>query len=270
MRVSNASKGEVLSGFKCINPSGKNAWGSTWVESTEDENYSPELAEKRQAQAEKEERRHQAFLRSGLTRSERDKNIRLLSRHCGLTKIHREKLKERGLSDEAIASGHFFSVTPNQFVPKGIDPKTPGVGFGNKLSVGQSSLACPVFDHEQNIIGYQLRLDGAIHGRYRWAKGKYPSHLKNSELPITVARPVADKPIGVAMAEGILKPFVAAQIHKKIFLGASGANFSSSPQQVKIYLEATTKEVETKIIDFYPDSGAVGNCPCYPVIPEDV
>jgi hypothetical protein len=119
-------------------------------------------------------------------------------------------------------------------------------------------LACPVFDHEQNIIGYQLRLDGAIHGRYRWAKGKYPSHLKNSELPITVARPVADKPIGVAMAEGILKPFVAAQIHKKVFLGASGANFSSSPQQVKIYLEATTKEVETKIIDFYPDSGAVG------------
>ena len=260
MSVSNATKGEIANGFKCINPSGRNAWASTWVEAPEESSYSPEQAEKYRKQARKQEKRYQAFLSSGLTRSERDKNIRLLSRQYGLIKAHREALKQRGLSDEAIASGHFFSATPSQFVPKGIDPKTPGVGFGNKLSVGQSSLACPVFDHEQNIIGYQLRLDGAIHGRYRWAKGKYPSHLKNSELPITVARPVADKPIGVAMAEGILKPFVAAQIHKKIFIGASGANFSSSPQQVKIYLEATTKEVETKIIDFYPDSGAVGNC----------
>jgi hypothetical protein len=142
---SNASKGEVTNGFKCVNPNGKNAWGSTWIESTEDENYSPELTQKRQAQAHKEERRHKAFLRSGLSRAERDKNIRLLSCHCGLSKIHRQKLKDRGLSDEAIASGYFFSVTPSQFAPKGIDPKTPGVGFGNKAVSRAIKFGLPCF-----------------------------------------------------------------------------------------------------------------------------
>jgi hypothetical protein len=161
MSVSNATKGEIANGFKCINPSGRNAWASTWVEAPEESSYSPEQAEKYRKQARKQEKRYQAFLSSGLTRSERDKNIKLLSRQYGLIKAHREALKQRGLSDEAIASGH-SSALPKQFVPKGIDPKTPGVGFGNKLSVGQSSLGCPVFDHEQNIIGYQLRLDGAI------------------------------------------------------------------------------------------------------------
>ena len=256
---SNASKGEVTNKFKCVNPNGKDAWGSTWVESTEDENYSPELAQKRQAQTQKEERRHKAFLRSGLSRSERDKNIRLLSCHCGLSKIHRQKLKDRGLSDEAIASGYFFSVTPSQFAPKGIDPKTPGVGFGNKLSAGQSSLACPAFDCEGNVIGYQLRLDEATENKYRWAKGQRSSHLKNGELPITVARPVSGKPIGIGMAEGILKPLIASQIHNKIFLGASGANFASGLEQVRLYLEAISKELQTNVVDFFPDAGAVGN-----------
>ena len=255
---SNASKGEVTNGFKCVNPNGKNAWGSTWIESTEDENYSPELTQKRQAQAHKEERRHKAFLRSGLSRAERDKNIRLLSCHCGLSKIHRQKLKDRGLSDEAIASGYFFSVTPSQFAPKGIDPKTPGVGFGNKLSAGQSSLACPAFDCEGNVIGYQLRLDEATENKYRWAKGQRSSHLKNGELPITVARPISN-PLGIGMAEGILKPFIASQIHNKIFLGASGANFASGLEQVRLYLEAISKELQANVVDFFPDAGAVGN-----------
>lgn len=259
MSVSNATKGEVLNGFKCVNPNGKNAWASTWAEATEDQSYSPELAQKRQLQAQKEERRHQTFLRSGLSRSERDKNIRLLSRHCGLSKIHRQKLKDRGLSDEAIASGYFFSVSPDQFAPRGIDPRTPGVGFGNKLSAGQSSLACPAFDCEGSIIGYQLRLDEATENKYRWAKGQRSSHLKNGELPITVARPVSGKPRGIGMGEGILKPLAAAQIHQKIFLGASSANFSSSPEQVKLYLETETKEIESKTVEFYPDAGAVSN-----------
>jgi hypothetical protein len=259
MTVGNAIKGEIVNRFKCLNPDGRDAWASTWVEIQEDENYSPESAEKYRKQAEKEERRHQAFLKSGLSRSERDKNFRLLSRHCGLSKGHQQNLKNRGLSDEEIASGYFFSATPNQFIPRGINPRTPGVGFGNKLSLGQSSLACPAFDNEGRIIGYQLRLDEAAQSKYRWAKGQYPSHLQNGELPITVARPVDGKPIGVAMSEGILKAFVAAQIHQKIFLGASGANFSSSPEQLKLYLEAVTKEVGLKVIDFYPDAGSVSN-----------
>lgn len=261
MTVGNASKGEVVSGFKCVNPNGKDAWGSTWVEATEnDENYSPEAAQKHRQQREKAERRHQAFLRSGLRRGDRSLNVRKLSEGLGLTQEHRRALQGRGLSNEAINKGYFFSVTPGQFVPKGIDARTPGVsGFGNKLAFGQTSLACPAFDTQGNIIGYQLRLDEATEGKYRWAKGKYPSHLCNGELPLTVARPVNEKASRIGLCEGILKPYIAAQIHQKIFVGASGANFASSPEQLKLYLAELSRELETKELEFYPDAGSVSN-----------
>ncbi len=259
MSVSNATKGEIIGGFKCINPRGKDAWGSTWVEAKEDESYSPELAQKYRQEREKDERRHQAFLRSGLKRSDRNLNFRRLSEGLGLCQEHRRALQARGLTNEAINKGLFFSAVPDQFIPKGIDIRTPGVSFGNKLAVGQPSLACPAFDAQGNIIGYQLRLDKATNNKYRWAKGKYPSHLCNGELPITVARPVEGKPAGIGMSEGILKPYIAAQIHQKIFIGASGANFASSPEQLKLYLVQVSQELGTKVIDFYPDAGAVGN-----------
>lgn len=257
MTVGNATKNEIINGFKCINPRSK--WGSTWVEAKEDESYSPELAQKYRQQREKEERRHQAFLRSGLKRGDRNLNFRRLSEGLGLSQEHRRALQARGLSNEAINKGAFFSAIPGQFIPKGIDPKTPGVSFGNKLAIGQSALACPAFDPHGNITGIQNRLDEAIDNKYRWAKSKHSSHLCNGELPITVARPVDSKPTGIGMSEGILKPYIAAQIHKKIFIGASGANFASSPEQFKLYLAEVSRELETKVIEFWVDAGAVSN-----------
>lgn len=258
MSVSNASKGEVANGFKCVNPRGRDAWGSTWVEAKEDDSYSPEITQKYRRQREKDEKRHQAFLRSGLKRSERSLNFRRLSEGSGLSQEHRRTLQARGLNNEAINRGLFFSAIPDQFIPKGIDVRTPGVSFGNKLAVGQSSLACPAFDPQGNIIGIQLRLDKATDNKYRWAKGKYPSHLCNGELPITVARPIGQAS-GIAMCEGILKPYVAAQLHQKIFVGASGSNFANSPEQIKLYLAELSLELGTNLIEFYPDGGAVGN-----------
>jgi len=260
MNVSNSFKGEVVNGYKCINPNGRDAWGSTWVQLLDDEGYNPELAQKRRQQAEKEERRYQQFLKSGLSRGERDKNIRLLSRYLGLSKSHRENLKQRGLSAQVIAEGGFFSVEPNQSIPRSINPKTPGIRFG-KVSVGQSGLACPTFDPTGRITGYQNRLDKATEGKYRWAKGERSSHLKNGELPITVTRPVEGKPKSDAiwMAEGVLKPFVAAQSHQRVVFGASGANFSNSSEQLQLYLGQVSGELGTKVIGFCSDAGAVAN-----------
>lgn len=259
MNVGDATKGDVTNGFKCLNSRGRDAWGSTWVEAKGDDSYSPEASQKYRQQREKDERRHQAFLRSGLKRNDRNLNFRRLSEGLGLTQEHRRILQARGLNNEAINRGLFFSVIPDQFIPKGIDARTPGVGFGNRLAVGQSSLACPAFDPSGNIIGIQLRLDKATCNKYRWSKGKYPSHLCNGELPITVARPINGKPSGIAMCEGILKPYVAAQVHRRVFIGASGANFASSLEQLKIYLDAISSEFETKVILFYPDAGSVNN-----------
>ncbi|NEQ66475.1 MAG: hypothetical protein F6K21_13405, partial [Symploca sp. SIO2D2] len=261
MVTNNAAKGEVVNGYKCINPNGKDAWASTWVQSSDDEGYNPELAQKRRQQAEKEVSRHQQYLKSGLSREERDRNIRLLSRNLGLSKSHRENLKERGLSAQAIAQGGFFSVSPNQPVPRGINPKTPGVRYRKVSLGGQGGLACPAFDPQGQVTGYQVRLDQATENKYRWAKGERSSHLKNGELPITVARPIEGKPRtdAIWMAEGILKPFVAAHKHQRVILGASGANFTSSPEQLQLYLGEVESELGTKFIAFCPDAGAVGN-----------
>ena len=261
MSISNAIKGTIVNNYKCLNPNGRDAWASTWVESSSDEGYNPELAQKRRQQAEKEEKRYQQFLKSGLSRGERDKNIRLLSRYLGLSKSHRSNLKERGLSAQAIAEGRFFSVNPNQPVPRGINTKTPGVRFGKISLGGQSGLACPAFDPQGQVTGYQIRLDEATENKYRWAKGERSSHLRNAELPLTVARPVEGNllPDAIWMAEGILKPFVAAQIHQRVVMGASGANFTSSPEQLRLYLEQVTQEFGTKLIGLCPDAGAVAN-----------
>ncbi|NEP59778.1 MAG: hypothetical protein F6K31_22685 [Symploca sp. SIO2G7] len=260
MAVNNATKGEIINGYKCLNPNGRNAWASTWVQTSDDDDYDPELAQKRRQQAQKEERRYQQFLKSGLPVRERDKNIRLLSRYLGLSKLHRENLLQRGLSAQVIAEGGFFSVEPNQHVPRGISPKTPGIRFG-KISVGQPGLACPAFDSQGQVTGYQIRLDEATQNKYRWAKGERSSHLLNGELPITVTRPVEGEPHNDAiwMAEGILKPFVAAQKHQRVVMGASGANFASSPEQLQRYLGQASDELGTKLIGLCPDAGAVAN-----------
>ena len=115
MAVNNATKGEIINGYKCLNPNGRNAWASTWVQTSDDDDYDPELAQKRRQQAQKEERRYQQFLKSGLPVRERDKNIRLLSRYLGLSKLHRENLLQRGLSAQVIAEGGFFSVDNKSF-----------------------------------------------------------------------------------------------------------------------------------------------------------
>jgi hypothetical protein len=255
-------KGETVPGFKCITPVGKANW-STWI-SWKDEDgdtYSPQQAQEHLKQRQREEENYRQFLKSGLSRTERHHNFSIIAKYCELSTEHRRALQSRGLTNEQIAAGRFFSLKQWQDVPKEASRKTPGMAeFGRKLSVGKSGLACPVFDHQSNIVGIQSRLDKAPSGgRYRWLKGQYPSHLQNGELPLTVARPVNGKPLGVALCEGILKPFVAAQIHKKIFLGASGSNFVSSPEQLRIYLEAISRELGTKTIDFYPDAGSVGN-----------
>jgi hypothetical protein len=103
-------------------------------------------------------------------------------------------------------------------------------------------------------------VDDATNNKYRWAKGTKSSHLPSGELPITVCRPTDDKLHStIGISEGILKPFVAANRLGQIFIGAAGGNFQSSPKQTKESLEVLAKELNTNIVDIYPDAGDVLN-----------
>lgn len=243
--------------------------------------------------------RQQQELASALPVAERNHAIKKLHKYLGLSQKHRTHLRARHLTDAQIDAGYFFTIHPDQELPPGIPANLPGIistrlndhAWG-RLATKTLGFACPAFDVEGNIIGWQLRVDDATDNKYRWAKGWKSSHLPNGELPITVCRPVS--PIGhelactdpttrlrhecsversersaesvyselvesvlqkesVGLAEGLLKPYIAAQTFGSIFIGAAGGNFA--PKQLKASLDA----LKPTIVTLYPDAGSVSN-----------
>ncbi|MGB5969992.1 MAG: plasmid replication protein, CyRepA1 family [Spirulinaceae cyanobacterium] len=185
---------------------------------------------------------------------ERDKAIRKIAKSLGLKAEHREDLKHRGLNDDQIELGLFFSITPYAPVPSDIPSNLPGIGHGGKLLSNSSGYACVAFDNHRKAIGWQIRVDGATEaGKYRWAKGLKSSHLKNGELPLTVVGEDAEETNRVHLTEGFLKPYIAQSKHGGKWLGSPGGNFSGSPEQFKL----ATAKAEIAII--YPDAGDVLN-----------
>jgi transcriptional regulator with XRE-family HTH domain len=225
-----------------------------WAEAKADE-WSQEQREEYQRRKRERERFEQQQLSDTLSIPDRNRAIKKLHKYLGLGSKHRENLRERSLTDAQIEAGYFFSIHLNQELPPGIPANLPGVIRG-KLATKVSGFACPAFDVHGRLIGWQLRVDNATDNKYRWAKGWKSSHLPNGELPLTVCRPIDGvKRPGVGLAEGLLKPFVAAQRLGQIFIGAAAANFAGSPEQFKESIDALKPET----ITLYPDAGAVAN-----------
>ena len=186
-----------------------------------------------------------------------DLSIRKLARYLGLTSEHRQQLRDRGLTDEQIEKGLFFSIAESQEIPPGIPPNFPGVDWsGKKLFTPSPGIACPAFNSEEKAIGYQIRLTQAESGKYRWPKGKVSSHLQNGELPLTITGPSLANATIVWLTEGILKPFVASQKWEIPCIGAAGGNHQGSPQQL---LAAIQQIPEDCLIGIAPDAGAILN-----------
>lgn len=225
--------------------------------------------QRRQQAAEKERRlaaeaEHHA---QSLSVDERDRNIRRIHAQIGLSTRHRQLLRDRGLTDAQIDAGKYFSIAPWQEVT-GINSQLAGVDLdGRKLLIGQLGYACPVWDVQGRIIGWQTRFDDATNGKYKWATSRSgkrsnggTAHLPNGELPISCCRPLDGvKLTSIGLAEGFLKTYITAQKRGQIVIGAAGANFASSPQQFKTYIDELAAELNTKTLDLYPDGGAIAN-----------
>ncbi|MEC4818662.1 MAG: hypothetical protein SAK29_36115, partial [Scytonema sp. PMC 1069.18] len=64
----------------------------------------------------------------------------------------------------------------------------------------------------------------------------------------------------IGLAEGILKPWIIAQLRNQITIGASGGNFAGSPETFKQYLAAASERLGgTKDLLLWADAGAVVN-----------
>jgi hypothetical protein len=247
----------------------------------------------------RDRRPQQIAPRQSLSVRDRDRTIQILLAQLSLNDEHRQNLRDRGLSDEEIEQGMFRSIAPGQSVSSidgrlaGVDLS------GQKLLVNGSGIICPIWDVLGKIIGWQTRFDSAENGKYRWPTSRTKqnpngatAHLPNGELPLTCCRPNSlplkglafdcqpsyqtsafitnatplqqpDNPTNqlpkIGLAEGFLKPYIAAQKLDRVVIGAAGGNFSSSPQNLKTYLEALSTELSTKQIQLYPDAGAIAN-----------
>ncbi|MEG5175920.1 hypothetical protein [Microcoleus sp. B3-D7] len=241
----------------------------------EEEQDAEKLAEyKRQREIDKKlrlerETKDRAQLLSDI---ERDKEIRKILGQLTLNPNHREDLKRRGLSDEQIQAGMFRSVSPYQKLQTAVSSNLAGVSIdtnGRSLTNTESGYICPVWSGSGLIVGWQLRLDNTEdNGKYKWPTSRWrkrpngpTSHLQNGEMPITVCRPEVIDPsfTSIGLAEGILKPKIAAELSGQFFLGAAGGLFASSPKTFKQELDKLSAELGTKTIILYPDAGSPGN-----------
>lgn len=206
-----------------------------------------ELQRQRQERLEQQARE----FNNGLSSAQRDKAIRLLSRHYGLNSSHRQQLRDRGLTDAQIDESHFFSVYPWAAAPPGIDEKCPGIKNG-KLWTGATGYACPAFNSRGEAIGFQVRDENPeAQNKYLWAKGNFSSHLKIGELPLSVSGRVG---MTVLLCEGILKPRIASyRLQNQFVIGAAGGNFGGSPLQLRSAIGACRRIV------IAPDAGDILN-----------
>jgi hypothetical protein len=260
---------QSVPGFKFIGRTKDDLWGKwvedddrTWTEQERDR-WREEQRDKRQQRAEEEAQRRAA----AMTAEERDRHNRRLLDQLTLHPIDRADLHRRNLTDEQIAKWGVKSVEQWQKLEQELPHTLPGVNLtGDSLNVPGAGYLCPIYDVEEFLVGFQIRLrDGEI--RYLWltsATRKRPNgatpHLPNGELPLAVHRPEHLIEKNIAFAEGVgAKPFITAQRRGQVTIGAAGGQFASSPKTLKATLDRLSVELDTKTIDFYPDAGAIHN-----------
>ncbi len=272
-----------VEGYSWIKSSSNGVWGVHVPDKGKE--FEPSSYERYLAQKAAQELNRKQFLaRNALDAQGRDKAIRKLSRYVGLNARHREDLIRRGLSERAIEAGLFFSIDPWTRFNLSLPDNLPGIHYqGDRFATKDTGYACPIFDKQGRIIGWQLRLEGVTkRNKYKWACSSFSSHLPNGELPITIIKPkdkssripqlgtgltrarrrFAPQPLNpergrssktLYLCEGVLKPFVASNRHNLAVCGAGGGHFSGSPQQ----LAEIVSDYDNLVIT--PDAGDILN-----------
>ena len=217
---------------------------------------------KAEREANQRQVQHQEF-KTQLTAAQRDPLIRALSQELGLSGQHRQMIRERGLTDERIKAGLFFSIEPWQEVSNRYPLNLPGikqtkdgkrfVATTKDESTGKyvGGIAIVTLDVSGLATGWQLMTVPRIEDKkYIWALGEKSSHLPlgNGELPIQVVGIAIDPEIAWC-CEGSLKPVTASSRLNDRFIGASSGLFRSSANQTTAALEGV------KTINLAVDAG---------------
>lgn len=259
---------EDVPGFEFRGLTKNGVWG-LWVLAR---NFSSP-AEKRAWQTEldrKQLRRHLAEQRereTTLTADQRHEAYANLLDQLTLEDCDRHELHSRGFSDADIARVGFKSVGQWQKLSTPVNPKMAGASpEGDRLNVPYAGYICPAFDAVGRICGAQVRSRG--NGpRYYWLTSRskknihgHTPHMPSGELPLSVYWPEQVTGGQVAFVEGIgPKPALAASRLGCPVIGAAGAQWGSSPSELKNALAAILERLKGAVeYVLYPDSGMMG------------
>ena len=271
MTFSDSKFGEIQNGYKCIKGDKGKGW-STWkIDNTQEwseqqrREWKQRLESSKQRQTSEDEARASKALEEKQKHEEYSKMLAELDLHP----TDEADLTRRGFTREQIELSGFKSVENWQLLKGKHSHLLPGMGVGGKRLLTNKGYLCPIRNTQGLIIALQVRLREVKsgEGRYRWLSSvtkKNPSgqspHIYRRgfapELPLAVHKPPGE-PKGVALAEGTgPKPFLASQRLGLIVVGAAGAQWSSSPGQLK---EALNLCPNVSSIPILADAGSVAN-----------
>ncbi|MGL6343087.1 MAG: hypothetical protein ACRC80_28605, partial [Waterburya sp.] len=250
-----------LDGWKYKGLSSNGLWGkyrrtNEEFDREQRERYREERKREREAARQKE---LDNLAKNALSPSLRDRITREIVKLVGLTDADRNKLLKRGLTAAQIQEGLFFSIKERGRIGKDFGLNMPGV-YHDQFSTFKNGFACHAFDYLGRANGWQMRTEEG-NAKYPWAKSLVSVKTKNGELPITWVNGATDDTSTLYLAEGLLKPFIAAKKFGINVLGASGGLFAASPQEVFQNIEGWEKsnKREIKELVIVPDAGDVIN-----------
>lgn len=223
-----------------------------------DPNYWAERERQKQQRAQQAK----AALEKLLDVPQRDRQFRTIARHSGLATRHREALEKRcddaGISHTAIdywtSKNLLWTWQPGETFP-GVTASLPGVDRWGKLRYFPGwAIAVP--DAHGRILGAQIKPEDG--NGYVWAssgnKSGNAQHLPNGETPMGVYWPRELKHTDrIGLAEGYLKPAIAAERFGMPFLGAAGGNFPE--QQLQQAIATIRERCPDAQLVLYPDAG---------------
>ena len=187
---------------------------------------------------------------------ERDRYWQRIIRTSGLSTQHQAQLQQR----PHVTPSEVAALATLVFTWQGGDPyhlpaNFPGSDGKGHLRRYPRTWAIAIPDHQGQIIGAQLKNPD---GGYQWASsssinGAGP-HLANGELPLGL---YGDRTPGgvVYLAEGFLKPALAAARYGNAWIGAAGGNWAGGREQLRAALE----RLQPQQVVLAPDGGATNN-----------
>ncbi|MBE7384448.1 MAG: hypothetical protein F6J95_023915 [Leptolyngbya sp. SIO1E4] len=223
----------------------------------------PSYWAERERQRQMREQQAKAALGKLLSVPLRDRMFRSIARFSGLASRHREALQRRcddaeiphRTIDYLCSKSLLWTWQPGETFP-GVTAALPGVNRWGELSKIYQGFAIGIPDANGHILGAQIKPETG--DGYLWLSsanrdGNGPQ-LPNGELPMGVYWPSnlrhSDR---IGLAEGYLKPAIAAERFGIPFLGVSGGRFPA--QQFEQALQVIRGQLPKAKLILFPDAG---------------